>query len=106
MTRFRSLHHAGRDHHDNATVLAFLNWAAEVRSFRPQILHRRFDVIAHNSDRVLPRVIISLAFPQAVRRVHARRSPSLLENLAVAKTPDADRVRGGSEGDQDGEHRE
>jgi hypothetical protein len=41
-----------------------------------------------------------------VRRVHARRSPSLLEDLPVAKTPDADRVRGGSEGEQDGEHRE
>ena len=64
------------------------------------------DFIAHNRDRVLPRVIISVAFPHAVRRVHARRSPSLLEDLPVAKTPDADRVRGGSEGEQDGEHRE
>src|SRR5436305_3788032 len=35
-----------------------------------------------------------------------RRSPSLLEDLPVAKTPDADRVCGGSEGEQDGEHRE
>jgi hypothetical protein len=55
---------------------------------------------------VLPRVIISLAFPHTVRRVHARRPPSLLEDLPVAKTPDADRVRGGSEGEQDDEHRE
>jgi hypothetical protein len=28
------------------------------------------DVIAHDRDRVLPRVIISLTFPDAVRRVY------------------------------------
>ena len=45
--------------------------AAELLSLRPQLVHRRVDVIAHNRDRVLPRVIISLTFPHAVRWVRA-----------------------------------
>ena len=47
---------AGHDHHDHATVLAFLDFFSELRSFRPQLIHRRIDVIAHDRDRVLPRV--------------------------------------------------
>ena len=74
---------AGDDHHDHATVLAFLDWAAELRSFCPQLLHRRIDVIAHERDRVLPRVIISLAFPDTVRRVHAHLARSRFEDEPV-----------------------
>jgi hypothetical protein len=61
---------AGHDHHDHATVLAVFDRAAELRAFRRQLIHRRIDVIAHERDRVLPRVMISLAYPYAVRRVH------------------------------------
>ena len=52
----------------------FFDRAAELCAFRPQFIHRRIDVIAHDRDRVLPQVIIGLAFPDAVRRVHPSRS--------------------------------
>src|SRR5437762_1589911 len=51
--------------------------------FRPQLLHRCIDVIAHDRNRVLTRVIISFAFPDAVRRVHAHLAWSRFENEPV-----------------------
>ena len=39
--------------------------------------------IAHERDRVLPRVIISLAFPDAVRRVHAHLARPRFENEPI-----------------------
>ena len=66
-----------------ATVFAFLDWAAELRAFRPQLIHRRIDVIAHDRDRVLPRVIVSLAFPDAVRRVHTHLARSRFEDQPI-----------------------
>ena len=61
----------------------FLDRAAELRAFRPQLIHRRIDVIAHDRDRVLPRVIIGLAFPDAVRRVHTHLARSRFEDQPV-----------------------
>src|SRR5690349_8102787 len=55
----------GHDHHDNSTVHVFLDLSPKLRAFCPQLLHRRLDVIAHKRDRVVPRVIISFAFPHA-----------------------------------------
>ena len=74
---------ARHDHHDHAPVHLFLDCASELRSFPPQFIHRRVDLIAHDCDRVLPRVIISLAFPDAVRRVHAYLARSRLEDQPV-----------------------
>ena len=85
MCRLVKLHviRARHDHHDHATVLAFLDWAAELRAFRPQLIHRRIDVIAHDRDRVLPRVIISFAFPNAVRRVRTHLTRSRFEDQPI-----------------------
>ena len=74
---------AGHDHHDHATVLAFLDFFSELRSFRPQLIHRRIDVIAHDRDRVVPRVIIGLTFPDAVRRMHTHLARSRFEDQPV-----------------------
>ena len=63
--------------------LAFLDLSSELRAFRPQFLHRRLDVIAHDRDQVLPRVIISFAFLFAVRRVHAHLARSRFEDEPV-----------------------
>jgi hypothetical protein len=59
MRRLVKLHviRAGHHHHDHATVLAFLDRAAELRTFRPQLLHRRLDVIAHERDSFLRDVL-------------------------------------------------
>src|SRR6059058_3755753 len=43
----------------------------------------RIDVIAHERDRVLPRVIISLAVPFTVRRVHTHLARSRFEDEPV-----------------------
>ena len=85
MCRLIELHviRAGYDHHDHATVLSLLDFFSELRSFRPQLIHRRIDVIAHDRDRVLPRMIISFAFPDAVRRVHAHLARSRFEDQPV-----------------------
>jgi hypothetical protein len=74
---------ARHDHHDHATVHLFLDRAAELRSFRPQLFHRRLDVIAHDRDRVVPRVIIGFAFPHAVCRVHTHLARSRFEDQPV-----------------------
>src|SRR5437763_1878456 len=62
---------AGHDHHDDPAVLALLNRTAELRAFRPQLADGRIDIVAHQCDRVMARVIIGFPFPLAVRRVHA-----------------------------------
>jgi len=60
---------AGHDHHDDAAVLALLDGTSELRSFRPELADRRIDVVAHQSDRVVTRVVVGFAFPFAVSRV-------------------------------------
>src|SRR5262249_49899414 len=74
---------AGNDHHDDATILALLDRTSELRSFRPQLADRRVDVVAHERDRVMSRVIIRLAFPFAMRRVHAHFAWSRFENEPI-----------------------
>jgi hypothetical protein len=74
---------AGHDHHDDAAVLALLDWPVELCPFGPQLIHRRIDVIAHERDGVVTRVIISLAFPDAVRRVHPHFARSRFEDQPV-----------------------
>src|SRR6266513_3558458 len=70
---------AGHDHHDHATVLAFLDFFSELRAFRPQLIYRRIDFIAHERDGVLARMIVRFPFPDAVRRVHTHLARSRLE---------------------------
>jgi chemotaxis regulatin CheY-phosphate phosphatase CheZ len=52
---------AGHDHHDDAAVLELLDRTSEPRSFGPQLADRRIDVVAHQRDRVVTRVIVRLA---------------------------------------------
>ena len=75
---------AGHDHHDDTAVLALLNRTSELRSFRPQLAYRRFDVVAHQRDRVMARVIVSLSFPFAVCRMHAHLARPGFENEPIA----------------------
>jgi hypothetical protein len=74
---------AGHDHHDDATVLELLDRASKLRSFRPQLGDRRIDVVAHQRDRVMARVVVGLAFPFAVRRVHAHLARPRFENEPI-----------------------
>jgi hypothetical protein len=74
---------AGHDHHDDAAVLALLDRTSELRSFRPQLADRRIDVVAHQRDRVVTRVVVRLALPFAVRRVHSHLARSRLENELI-----------------------
>jgi hypothetical protein len=74
---------AGHDHHDDAAVLALLYRTSELRSFRPQLADSRIDVVAHQRDRVVTRVVVSLAFPFAVRRVHAHLARPRFENEPI-----------------------
>jgi hypothetical protein len=74
---------AGDDHHDDAAVLALLDRTSELRSFRPQLGDRRSDVVAHQRDRMMTRVVVRLAFPFAVRRVHAHLARPGFENEPV-----------------------
>ena len=62
---------AGHHHHDDATVLAFLDSSSELRPFRPQLLHRRVDVIAHERHHVRARMLIFLTLVNGIRWVHA-----------------------------------
>jgi len=74
---------AGHDHHDDAAVLMLFDRTSELRSFRPQLADRRIDVVAHQRDRVVTRVVVRLAFPFAVRRVHAHLARPRFENEPV-----------------------
>ena len=74
---------AGDDHHDDAAVLALLDRTSELRSFRPQLAHRRIDVVAHQRDRMVTRGVVRLAFPFAVRRVHAHLARPRFENEPI-----------------------
>jgi hypothetical protein len=75
---------AGHDHHDDAAVLELLDRTSELRSFCPQLADRRIDVVAHQRDRLVTRVVIGLAFPFAVRRVHAHLARPRFENEPIA----------------------
>jgi hypothetical protein len=74
---------AGHDHHDDAAVLELLDRTSELRSFRPQLADGRIDIVAHQRDRVMTRVVVGLAFPFAVRRVHAHLARPRLENEPI-----------------------
>ena len=74
---------AGHYHHDDAAVLKLLDRASELRSFRPQLADRRIDVVAHQRDRVVTRVVVGLTFPFAVRWVHAHLARPRFENEPV-----------------------
>jgi hypothetical protein len=73
----------GYDHHDDAAVLALLDGTSELRSFRPQLADRRIDVVAHQRDRVVTRVVVGSAFPFAVRRVHPHLARPRFENEPI-----------------------
>src|SRR6476469_5672577 len=74
---------AGYYHHDDATVLELLYLTSELRSFRPELADRRLDVVAHQRDRVVTRVVVGLAFPFAVRRVYAHLTRPRFENEPI-----------------------
>jgi hypothetical protein len=74
---------SGHDHHDDAAVLALLYRTSELRSLRPQLADRRIDVVAHQRDRVVTRVVVGLAFPFAVRWVHAHLTWPRFENEPI-----------------------
>jgi hypothetical protein len=74
---------AGHDHHNDAAVLELLDRTSELRSFRPQLADRRIDVVAHQRDRVVTRVVVGLAFPFAVRRMHAHLARPRFENEPI-----------------------
>ena len=74
---------AGHDHQDDATVFELLDRASELRSFRPQLFDCGIDVVAHQRDRVVTRVVVGLAFPFAVRRVHAHFARPRFENEPI-----------------------
>ena len=74
---------AGHDHHDDAAVLDLLARTSELRSFRPELADRRLDVVAHQRDRVVTRVVVGLAFPFAVRRVHAHLARPRFESEPI-----------------------
>ncbi len=74
---------ARHNHHDDAAVLALLDRTSELRSFRLQLADRRIDVVAHQRDGVVTRAIVGLAFPFAVRRVHAHLARTRSENEPI-----------------------
>ena len=61
---------AWQDHHNDPAVLGLLDRTPELRSFRLQLFDRGINIVAHQRDRVMTRVIISFAFPDAVRWMH------------------------------------
>ena len=74
---------ARNDQHDNATVFPLLDGTSKPRSLRLQLADRRIDIVAHQRDRMMARVIVRLAFPFAVRRVHAHLARPRLEDEPV-----------------------
>src|SRR5438046_7201489 len=58
-------------HHDDAAVFALRDRTSELRSLRPQLGNRGFDIVAHQSDRVMTRIIVVFALPLAMRPVNA-----------------------------------
>jgi len=74
---------AGHDHHDDAAVLELLDRTSELRSSRLELADRRLDVVAHQRDRVVTRVVVGLAFPFAVRRVNAHLARPGFENEPI-----------------------
>ena len=74
---------AGHDHHDDAAVLALLDRASELRSFRLQLADSRIDIVAHQRNRMVTRVIVDLAFPLAVGRMDAHLARPRFENEPI-----------------------
>jgi hypothetical protein len=70
-------------HYDDAAVLALLDKTSELRSLRPQLGNRGFDIVAHQSDRVMTRVIVVLALPLAMRRVNAHLARTAFEDEPI-----------------------
>jgi len=54
---------AGHYHHDDPAVLELLDGTSELRSFRPELADRRLDVVAHQRDRVVTRVVVGFGLP-------------------------------------------
>ena len=75
--------HARHDQHDNATVFPLLDGTSKPRSLGLQLADRRIDIVAHQRDRMMARVIVRLAFPFAVRRVHAHLARPGLEDEPI-----------------------
>ena len=74
---------ARHDQHDNATVLPLLDKTSKPRSLGLQLADRFIDIVAHQRDRMMARVIVRLAFPFAVRWVHAHLARPGLENEPI-----------------------
>lgn len=67
----------------DAAVFALLDRTSKLRSSRPQLVDCRIDVVAHQRDRVVTRVVVGLAFPFAVSRVHAQLARPRFENEPI-----------------------
>ena len=74
---------ARHDQHDNATVFPLLDGPSKPRSLRLQLADRRIDIVAHQRDRMMARIIVRLVFPFAVRRVHAHLARPRLEDEPI-----------------------
>jgi proteasome lid subunit RPN8/RPN11 len=70
-------------HHYDAAVFALLDRTSKLRSSRPQLVDRRIDIVAHQRDRVVTRVVVGFAFPFAVSRVHAQLARPRFENEPI-----------------------
>ena len=74
---------ARNDQHSNATVFPFLDGTSKMRSLRLQLADCRIDIVAHQRDRMMARIIVRLVFPFAVRGVHAHLARTRLEDEPV-----------------------
>jgi hypothetical protein len=53
---------AGYNHHDDAAVLTLFDGTSELCSLGPQLADRRVDVVAHQCDRMVTRIVVGFAF--------------------------------------------
>jgi integrase len=70
----------GEIQHHGEAELHFLDCAGEGRTFPLQFSLRRFEVIAHQCDRMVPRLRVGLAFVHPTRRVHSQLARPCLED--------------------------
>ena len=74
---------AGHDHHDDPPVLGLLDRTPKLRPFRLQLTDRCINIVAHQRNRVMSRVIVGFALPIAVCRVHAHLAWPRFENEPI-----------------------
>jgi hypothetical protein len=76
---------AGDAEHHDAAVNLLVDLSAKLGPFRRELGHRRVEVVAHQRDRMVPRVVVRLALPLGVRRVHPQLARRRLGNQSVLK---------------------